>query len=172
MFIAISLTGYLYYRSQKTIIIADKNRELLTLAALKKSEIATWRQERIEDGEAIFENVYFPYRIQEWLKNESLPGHRGEILSWLAGHHRRADYTEALLLDAQGTVRLSTAVRSEPFDGQLQKSAVALLSDPKPVLSDLFMSDSAGHIHINLMIPILAPDAGDSLCRWRSGVSH
>ncbi|MCX5898230.1 MAG: PAS domain S-box protein [Proteobacteria bacterium] len=162
LFISIALTGYLYYRSQKTIIIADKNRELLTLAALKKSEITTWRQERIEDGEAIFENIYFPYRIQEWLNNESLPGHRGEILSWMADRRSRPDYTDALLLDAQGTVRLSTAARSEPIDGQLQKSAVALLSDPKPVLSDLFMSDSAGHIHINLMIPILAPDAGDS----------
>ena len=161
LFISISLAGYLYYRSQKTIIIADKHRELLTLAALKKSEIATWRQARIEDGEAISENIYFPYRIQEWLKNESLSGHRGEILSWMA-NRRRPDYTDALLLDAQGTVRLSTAARSEPIDGQLQKSAVASLSARKPVLSDLFTSDSAGHIYINLVIPILAPDAGDS----------
>ncbi|MCX5903682.1 MAG: PAS domain S-box protein, partial [Proteobacteria bacterium] len=161
-FISISLTGYLYYRSQKTIIIADKHRELLTLAALKKSEIATWRQARIEDGEAISENMYFPYRIQEWLKNESLSGHRGEILSWMANRRSRPDYTAALLLDAQGTVRLSTAARSEPIDRQLQKSAVASLSARKPVLSDLVTSDSNGHIYINLLIPMLAPDAGDS----------
>ena len=162
LFISISLTGYLYYRSQKTIIIADKNRELFTLAALKKSEIATWRQQLLVDGEAIAENIYFSYRVQEWLKNEALPGHRGEITSWMTGQRSHPDYTDALLLDAQGTVRLSTAARSDPIDGQLRKSAVASLGTQKPVLSDLVTSDSNGHIYIDLLIPLLALDAGDS----------
>lgn len=158
-----ALSAFLYYTHQKGTITADTQRLLLTLATLKKSEITTWRKERIEDGETILENSYFPFRIQQWLKNESLSGHRGEILSWMADRRNRPDYTEALLLDAQGTVMLSTAARSNPIDRQLQKIAVASLSARKPVLSDLLRSDSAGHsCYINLLIPIMAPDAGDS----------
>ena len=81
----------------------------------------------------------------------------------MAGRRSRPDYTDVLLLDAQGTVRLSTAARSEPIDGQLQKSAVALLSARISLcFQTCLCQTAAGHIYINLLIPILAPDAGDS----------
>ena len=115
LFFAICAASFLYYNSQKQAIKAEKQGDLLTIAALKLNQLTTWRENQIDDAQLIVDNIYFPYRIQQWLNNESISGLREEILSWMADRCSRADYKDCLLLDVKGAVRLSTATESAPL---------------------------------------------------------
>jgi PAS domain S-box-containing protein len=163
LFFAISATGLLYYNKQKAAITADTQRELATLAAFKVFEVRQWREQRIEDAQVIIDNLYFPVRVQEWLRNESLPGHRQEILSWMTGRRYRLDYEEIYLLDTTGAVRLSASKKSVPLAPNLQDLTSEAFRIRKPVFSDLYTTDNSSHIHIDLLVPLLIPDAGDSI---------
>jgi len=164
LYIAISLTSYLYYRSRKSIIITDKHRELLTLAAFKLSEIREWREKRIEDAQLILDNTYFPSRVQSWLNNQSVAWHRQEILSWLTLRGNRLDYKSIYLLDAKGAVRLSTEKESEPIIApHLLPLVNEALRTQKPVFSDLHPADNCAYIHLDLLVPLLLPDVNDTI---------
>jgi PAS domain S-box-containing protein len=158
---AITATGFFYYTYQKQAITSDTQRELATLAAFKVFEVRQWREQRIEDVQLILDNLYLPVRVQEWLKNESLPGHRQEILSWMTSRRYRLDYGDIYLLDTTGAVRLSTAKKSDPLAPNLQNLTSEAFRIQKPVFSDLYTRDDCSHIHIDLLVPLLLPDAGD-----------
>ena len=160
LFFTICAASFLYYNSQKQAIKAEKQGDLLTIAALKLNQLATWRENQIDDAQLIVDNIYFPYRIQQWLNNESISGLREEILSWMAERCSRADYKACQLLDVKGAVRLSPAMENAPLPDQLQGYIQEALHSHKPVLSDIIKADAAGHGYLYLLSPLFIADVG------------
>ena len=67
----IGTAGYLYYRHQQELIQGDVQNRLSAVADLKLSQIVSWRNERLADGNFVSRDVLFARMVDGWLKGEA-----------------------------------------------------------------------------------------------------
>lgn len=149
--------GTWLYRAQERTLHAQAESELRTIAELKSSEIARWREERLADARRL----------------ATAPGARGLVIDWLAQPSadtlepvvqtlqslRHGDrYADVLLVSSEGEV-LATASGAEMT---LQPEAFDALEDAlgsgEPTFTDLHLDAHADAPHLDVLAPILASD--------------
>ena len=108
--LVILTSGPAWFRYQELSLRERANHELEVIARLKAEQIANWRKERLSDAAVITESRLFEQFSGEWLSG-SLPERRSETLERLRPFTRHYGYTDVLVLDAQGKVRLSLSGR-------------------------------------------------------------
>lgn len=129
---------------------------LSSIADLKAAQIASWRAERIADAEVISRNPLNSRRIRQFLESAS-PGDRGEDLrDWMESWRKTHEYYDVVMLDRNGTVRLSVGP-SPPFIGAFASPNVGkVLRSGSAILSDLHRLPNWNFPHLDLYAPLLS----------------
>jgi PAS domain S-box-containing protein len=156
--IGIGTSGYFYYKNQKEHIRRYAEKELSAIADLKVNQIVNWRKERLGNATTVFRSPFVASGIHNWLKNPSDPTLRQGILNWMMSFRKTYDYESVILLDSKGNLRLSVSERKTLDCSHIQNQVAEALRTKKVILTDLHKSEPAGSIHLEIVIPILAPE--------------
>jgi hypothetical protein len=156
--VAFIITGYFYYKYQVAYLTKEKQGELAAIIDLKVNQIVAWRQERATDANVIFNDRFFATKVEDWLRGSKNPTLKKEILNYLASLMLH-QYQSVVLLDSQGTVRLSVPEGNQKLSPHLQKLARMALDTRQPVFSDLYRANDKA-IQLSLLVPILVDRGG------------
>ena len=156
------LLGFLYYKSQKTRLLKDKNLELSAIADLKVSQIAQWRNERLSDAVLIGENAPFVKLLYEFLHNKNEKNLRPEIIASLKSVTRSSEYKNVLLIDSLGIVRGYYPNQDTMMGDHLKVMFPDYLKLESGILTDFHRTSNINYIHLDLVIPLIKTWQKDS----------
>jgi two-component system cell cycle sensor histidine kinase/response regulator CckA len=144
--------GAWFYHAQERSVRARVEANLEAIAKLKVEEIAQWRSERLADATELMKSPFLSKAITQWLANPQA-GAGDQILERFRSH---PGYSDILLVDANGQVRLSLSGRSGTIHGEAAKSVATAFREGRPVLTDLSVSPDQPLPHIDAVAPIFA----------------
>jgi PAS domain S-box-containing protein len=163
----LTAAGWKYFRQGEIHVKRAAAENLGAVADLKVLEILSWREERLNDAAVVAANPFNALRVIPFLENGPMAaGAEAEIRTWLSSLVAAHGFMDAVLLDADGQVRLVSGF-SPAVAGAFAKANVALVcASGRPLLSDLHRVSEIGAIHMDLYAPVLrdGKDGGESPC--------
>lgn len=157
--VALMVTAHLYYQAELEDARLRVQGELEAVADLKVKQIATWRAERLGDANAIAHNYLANQATRTYLAAAPDPEAKRQITAWLRAVRDSYRYAALLLLDRNGSLYATTLEEEEtpcPVDPRLVERA---LQGRQVVISDLFRDEVSGHIHLDVVSPLLISSA-------------
>jgi signal transduction histidine kinase len=154
--LAIGAAGYFVFQDKKEILREEEWKHLTAIGDSKVREIADWRKERIGDATVVFNNPFISQHIQNFLANPGSTPLGKKILVWISSLKDYLQYDSVLLLDANGTRRLSVPEEQRTIDLTTKNLALEALRTRKVVFSDFYRSEVTHAIYLNLIVPIFA----------------
>jgi diguanylate cyclase (GGDEF)-like protein/PAS domain S-box-containing protein len=158
LLLAIVGVGYYVFQQQARHLKEGAQRELATIADLKAEQVANWRSERQGDAQATSHDYFLESAVAQWFQEGSPPGERRQrILDRLTALQRAYDYQDVVLLDDQGTLRLSTADASPAVSGTTRDLAIEAMRTGAILFSDLHRAEEepGQPIRFDLLAPLL-----------------
>ena len=153
--------GYIYYQSQKNIIINEKQNELTAIADLKAGEIVQWRDERLADAKIIFQSASLIRQVESFFHAPEEIKCKQELLMWMKSLMVSQSYSDICLLDPYGAIKLSIAAQSKYLEMRLQVALKEVMQHREVFFTDLYLSDAGPDVHIDIFVPLLTPDKRD-----------
>jgi PAS domain S-box-containing protein len=156
LILLISAAGWQYAQQGKIHVKKAAAGELGAVADLKVLEILSWRKERLGDAAVVSANPLNNLRVIPFLdKSPSADGAEADIRTWLSSLVTAYGYMDAVLLDADGRVRLSSG-SSPAVAGDFARANVALVcASGWPLLADFHKVAEIGSVHLDLYAPVL-----------------
>ena len=161
LILLMAAAGWRYYRQGVAHIKATAAEELGAIADLKAREILNWRRERLADADAVSANPFNAHRVVPYLDGapEGLAA-EGDIKNWLDAFSAAYGYMDALLIDAEGRVRLASGPSGLAIGAYAEGKVREVRDSGRALLSDFHSAREAGRIHLDLLTPILRTGAG------------
>jgi PAS domain S-box-containing protein len=158
VFAAISLlagaTFYFSFLKIETLIQEEKLRDLGAIADMKASQIAAWRDTQIRLAESITRDSILAAEFGQWLEEGALPGWRRQRLRQMMVELQYVNrYKSVLLLDRQGTVRMSLR-EGYVLEADESRLAAQAMGKREEVFSDFHRND---YEDIGISIDLFAP---------------
>jgi PAS domain S-box-containing protein len=146
--------GYAYYLHEAQRIRHDKYEDIATIANLKSEQIEHWRHDRFQDVERDVKSPFLKRAIEEWVhgpKSEALKSRLNEFLGIEA---QVRGYVDALLLDPQGKILMSTKPESGELNEAVKRAIDESLTTRSAILSELYRAPD-GDVHLDAVAPVL-----------------
>ncbi len=160
--VVISVLGFFYVRREQAAARGIVQRELLSVAHLKATQISQWRQERLGEGWFLQRTAAVAEDIAAFLAQPDSAGTREKVLGWLDPIKAGDRYEQVLLYDSAGELRLQLANGSRA--NLMGKHPLALTMAAggqlkQPTLSDLHADEDGAGVHLSLIVPVFRPRA-------------
>ena len=152
---AVAFGGHFYYRGQRTAVQERENQTLSAIAGLKAAAAAAWLQERLTEGELLGGNPFLVQAAYRFFETRSSQ-RADDLLAWMMSLKMRQSYAEVHLLDASGTVRLSTSQGTRELEPQTAAAAAKAIREKGVVTCDLHHHGS-GHVQLSVAAPLVFP---------------
>ncbi|MCX6646336.1 MAG: hypothetical protein NTY09_08265 [bacterium] len=159
--LALIAGGIWFYRSQERHIRQGIESNLNSIAELKVSQIATYREDRIEDASVIMNNAAFAEEIENWMANGQTTDYEN-ILTYFRSFQTYFDYFDVLLVDPDGKVLISILDFSSPLHNVAQGAIDTAIGEHRAILTDLHEGPNGLPIHIDSIAPIFVGDGASS----------
>ncbi len=130
---------------------------LTSIAQLKANQIAAWRAERLDEGAALMARPRLTERLLQWLSDPQASEREG-LLSEFQVLQKFDGYSDVMLVDADGRVRLSLSSDTEMLPDEAMQALHATLRDGRPTLTDLHADLHNSTPHISVIAPLIPED--------------
>lgn len=107
--------GAWFYQSQKRFLQQNAEIELQAIARLKVNQIIAWRSERLANATVLMKNPLFLEGVARWTASPHAESSQA-LTVYLRLLQEYYNYSDVLLMDADGQLRLSVKKRSNPLD--------------------------------------------------------
>ncbi|HEX2694490.1 MAG TPA: histidine kinase dimerization/phosphoacceptor domain -containing protein [Acidobacteriota bacterium] len=167
LILLISAAGWQYFRQGEIHVKRAAAVSLVAVADLKVLEILNWREERLDDAAVVSANPFNDLRIIPFLeKGSAAAGGEAEIKAWLDSLVATHGFMDAVLLDADGRVRLSSGSSPAVASDYARANAALVCASGLPLLSDFHRVSEIGTVHLDLYAPVLGAgkDRDGPLC--------
>jgi PAS domain S-box-containing protein len=153
-------SGICFYRAEQRSMRREAERDLLSIAQMKSSQIGQWRRERLATGDTVMESPFTQEAVRQWLAAPGDDGAEGLLqrLRALCVHHR---YSNALLINVAGDVRLCVRPSAPRVHEKTQQALARAFAEHKSVISELH-NNQDGDAHLGVVVPFFAADADQS----------
>ena len=129
--------------------------QLQTIAQLKVDQIATWRKERLGDGEVIRNNPLLTNRLIRWLKGAPDAETPRLVQAHVEELERQYGYQDYWLVDADGQIRLHNGTAATGLlESDLQAALKEALASRRAVLSKIHIGSQYPFPHMALVVPL------------------
>ncbi len=157
--VTICAGGYRFYATQRDAVQREFTNELQAIADLKAEQIVEWRRERLGDARVITADPALLRDIQSITVGRASSGKRQEMLGWLENFRKAYQYSNAVLLDANGKEILR---RGQLFGNgaHFAKLLSEIAATKKTILRDLHTEED-GAYHLGLNVPLRLPGDKD-----------
>ncbi len=155
----IATGGFLHWQVQCQTIRQQAADELAAVADLKLRQLRTWRQEREADAEMAQKNPFLIRAMADFCQNPDDEKNARNLQNWLESLLLCRDYREAGIVNANGQFSITVAPSEMPRIGSYAHDKIpGALASGRILFSDLHTADTVPKPHIDLIIPIPAPD--------------
>ncbi len=151
----IAVPGYFYYQRQKKDVLREQTTQLQAIADLKASEISNWRQQKLNDGYLIFYNRIMVDQLLSFLRRPTAAA-KNRLLEWLEIRRKYLRYTDIMLFDMAGNIRLTAGSGESRVGSEELKFMDEARRKREVVLSDLQQSKKMTQIRLETAVPIIA----------------
>ncbi|MBI5142177.1 MAG: hypothetical protein HZA20_08320 [Nitrospirae bacterium] len=151
----IGLAGYAYYNNQKEHVIEEKRNELSAIADLKVAQISEWREARIADGNAIYDNRLISQSIRQSFEKPHDLSVGNDVVAWLNSLREHYRYKPVLLFDAKGDLRRAIPNDLHVVESHVRPMIEEAIRSRKVIVSDFHREGDTGHIHLSVISPVL-----------------
>nr|WP_320011063.1 PAS domain S-box protein [uncultured Desulfobulbus sp.] len=127
--------GSWFLRHEEEQIRRQVTDQLESIAQLKIHQIEQWRNERLGDAQVLVDAPFASNLLAGWLQKPTAEMTTA-ILSWFQSLQKNYQYSDVLLLDAKGAVRLSLSEHAMVHE-DIQKQISTAVHRKKPLISDL-----------------------------------
>ncbi|MGD0282753.1 MAG: ATP-binding protein [Dissulfurispiraceae bacterium] len=159
LMIGIIAAGYLYYEKQKANFVKNIKNDLVAITVLKVGQIASWRKERLAEGQVIMGSRIITRHIEEFLDSPRKTDIRKDLLDWMLSLKKNGDYSEIFLVDANGKTALSVDSTATDIESASKNMVMEAINSEKVVLTDIRRTDLSKTIYIALIVPVLLPNS-------------
>ncbi|MFA5193835.1 MAG: ATP-binding protein [Verrucomicrobiia bacterium] len=153
-------TGVFYYRHLEQQFRAKVEQQVSAIADLKVSELVQWRNERLGDANTLHDNPAFSTLAQRFFEKPEDTEARRLLQTWMSRIQTSLNYSQVVLTDTQGVIRLSAPEVSPRVVPYLVKAAAACLDSGKVTFLDLHRDTADAPPHMAVMIPVFDDQAG------------
>jgi PAS domain S-box-containing protein len=151
---AMGVAGFYFYENQKNHVKQGRSEELRAISDLKTSLIVNWRKDRLADADVILETPFIAEHVQQLFAGQRAQEAKKEILEWMQAFQEHYQYHSILLLDQNQVVRLSVPGGQEGPGSYGKSIILEAVQKRKPILSDLYRSETSSTIRLSLVVPI------------------
>jgi PAS domain S-box-containing protein len=135
--VAVTAAVWWYYSRQRNEMETASVQEIYVVADAERKQIAAWRAELLGDGRLLLNLPLMPTLIKA-LSDSHMPSPEGaDLLKVMAALKREFGYSNAVLVDRKGTIRIALRNDAAQFD----RSALAKLCQEAISVGDVFLSD-------------------------------
>ena len=145
--------GIWFLRAQERHLKQRAEDELLSIASLKADQIVQWRNQRLGDAAVLARNPFFLDGVRRWLVAPR-PADAVPILSWFRSLQAHYLYSDVLLVDAGGQVRLSLGGRRGVLHAEAAGALASALRDGLALLTDLHEGPEGLPPHLDAIAPV------------------
>ena len=145
--------GIWFLRAQERHLKQGAEDELLSIASLKVDQIVQWRNQRLGDAAVLARNPFFLDGVRRWLVAPR-PSDAVPILSWFRSLQAHYLYSDVLLVDAGGQVRLSLGGRRGVLHAEAAGALASALRDGLALLADLHEGPEGLPPHLDAIAPV------------------
>lgn len=154
MIAAVIACGAWLYRVQDLSMRKDVEEELLSIARLKVDQILAWRTERLQDGVEITQRPLLVQRMAQLLTHPRAQD--PDLLAELRIIQHQGEYTDILLVDREGQVRLGTNGEST-VPSEYRSALSRTMGDGKPMLfTSLYAEPDNPMPYLSVIAPIFS----------------
>jgi len=157
--IVVAAAVWFYYERQRETIDNAALNQLTAIVNFKAEQIANWRQERIGDGRVLAVSTLAARARRLLSEPQPRKADVAEITEVMATLSQKFSYTDGMLVDLDGSVRIrlhqehrANDESRKPLYRELSQKAVTL---DDVVLSDLTLAPPAGRPLMMLTVPVL-----------------
>jgi len=154
LILAVLLAGgawFYYYEEQEMRQAVEEN--LRAIVQLKAKQISDWRSEMLHDAAVLSESPFIREDVARFLAEPSEENVRN-LRTFLESFTKHYDYAEAILVDPNGRILLSTKAKTGPHAGDVE-AIVPALQEGRPVLTELHTEKHYPTPHFSVIAPIL-----------------
>lgn len=157
--LAISATGVIYFRHEKSILVSEINSDLTAFAELKVHQISNWRHARVAIVSYLSDNKYFVQDADAYLNQSSITN-RSKLSRWLTPIMDDYNFKSIQLFDKNLKVRFNMGKSSEHIIEPIKKTLKDVLTEKQIVFSDFHFGKDSSDIHIDLISTIEKEENG------------
>lgn len=158
LMIGIIAAGYIYYVKQKAHFVENIKNDLLAITVLKVGQIANWRKERLAETQVIVDNRIMSRQIREFLDDPRKTQIRKDLLDWMLLLKKNSDYSEILLVNANGKAELSVDSTAADLGPHSKKMVLEAINSGKVALTDIRRTYLSKTLQLSIIAPVLLPD--------------
>jgi signal transduction histidine kinase/PAS domain-containing protein len=152
---AVLAGGGWFYRNQAEQLRQSAEDELQTIAKLKVDQVLAWRAEQVVDSAALMGNSFFIEGVARWMTSPTAENTQA-ILKLFRGLQTHHHYSDVLLTDASGQVRLSLSDPPGLLHAEVAQALVLAVRERQPVLTDLHVGADGQPPHLSAVAPLFA----------------
>jgi two-component sensor histidine kinase len=154
--------GRWFYLLQRDSLRLDAEAQLDAIARLKVAQVADWRRERLADAVLVRGTPYAARRALDAIASPQVSTTRYMFTSWLKPLLAKGPYRQALVLDADLTIRLAYPESATVVLDAAEREAGALALRTREVaVADLHRHGEDGAVHLSFLVPLVARREGD-----------
>jgi hypothetical protein len=156
------IVGFIYYFYQKKNILKEKQAELSAISYLKIKQISQWRDERLGDAKFLGENNLLVRNFSEYLGKSVESQLKVDILQNLKSLTEDFDYKEVLLLNREGSLKLSYPNNDSIGSNDVKTLLSGIKNTDQILFSDQILNNDK-FLRIDVIVPIVRRDISDSI---------
>ncbi|HSQ34824.1 MAG TPA: hypothetical protein VLQ89_02425, partial [Candidatus Binatia bacterium] len=160
---AIILAGLIFYRQSATSFRSEMEEQLDAIVKLKVSELANWRQGRLNDALVFFKNNVFADLVRRSLAEPPDADARDQVLTWLGHFQKARQYERIMLLDDVLIKKMIIPQGEERLVSYISMASLALLRAGKVAFEDLYWNEEKRRIFLKILVPIPESRDGNKL---------
>ncbi|MBI5118138.1 PAS domain S-box protein [Candidatus Poribacteria bacterium] len=150
--------GVWFYQGQEERLRQEAEANLDAIARLKVDEIVAWRAERFGDGAVCMDSPFFVAAVMQWMARPEADVSE-QLLARFRSMQKNYGYSDVLLVDAGGKVRLSLSGRSGPLHEDAVQAMVEAFRERRPVFTDLHVGPGDLPSHLDVVAPLFTQNS-------------
>lgn len=150
---SIIFLGIYIFIAQRNHLLNFAKEQLVTVADLKVRQIVVRREERINDGLNLYNNISFIDDIKRWQNNKSDNSLKNRITHYLV-NFRQLIYKNYYLLDSNLVIINSDNTDFSPIDSTTKENLAIARKEKRVLLSDLYFNQNSRQVELDLITPL------------------
>ena len=165
LFTAAVLTAVMiiYSSGEKQRMLSDAQTEMESISLLKSEQVASWRNERLNDATLIHENVTLVENVDAMFIKESAEWEQSRLEQLLKTLIENYDFGGAVLVDAGGRPGLAVPQSEAVMGDFLRNNITRAISNPVISMSEFHTAEQVSYLHLDMLIPMRMPHEGDTV---------
>jgi hypothetical protein len=136
VFITLLVGGTFFYHAEETSARRKVHDNLDIVAALKVDQIVQWRSELLGNATDLASQPHLVAAVERWLRRPTTHD-LATILTSLSILKGRANLSDAMIVDTEGTLRLNLVGHDNMLDGTDHETMIEVMVSRRPAITGL-----------------------------------